>query len=172
MEEKISVTNLISPSWFKDVTKSSIWIEGYRMMQVTRKDFLFFQSQPIIDLGDVRVLFSYGTLRYMDVSKVIEFGTNHVRNINESQFKPVETNIGGWTILITPYKWDGEQRTEEETRNSIIVAKAILSVMNSPNIVYEKVYENIVELSPFKLSASPPPFLTTFLPPNLQSPAL
>lgn len=172
MEEKKRIMDLISPSWFKDASKSSIWIEGYRMMQVTRPAFCLFQPPPFMDLGDVRVLFSYGTLSYRDASKVIEFGTDHVRSINGSQFKSIETNIGGWTILVTPYKWDGVQRTEEEARNSIIVAKAILSGLNSPNLAYEKVYENIVELSPIKTTAFSPTMLTTFQPPNLQAPAL
>lgn len=162
--------NLISPNWFKDVNKSSIWIVGYRMMQVALQDFT--QSQPIIDLGDVRAIFNYGSLSYMDASNIFEFGTDHVRNTNYSKFESKETNIGGWTILITPYVCDGVQRTELETRNSIIVAEGLLSALNSPNMVYEKVFENIVELSSIKTSAFSPTLLTIFQAPNLQPPAL
>src|SRR5437588_9445573 len=148
MAEKTPILNLISPNWFKDVTKSSIWIVGYRMMQVALKDFT--QSKPIIDLGDVRAIFNYGTLSYIDASNIFEFGTDHVRNTNYSKFESKETNIGSWTILITPYVCDGVKRTESETRNSILVAEGLLSAFNSPNMVYEKVFENIVELSPIK----------------------
>ncbi len=170
MAEKTPIMNLISSSWFKDVNKSSIWIVGYRMMQVSLKDFT--QSQPTIDLGDVRVIFNYGSLSYMDASNILEFGTDHVRNTNYSKFESKETNIGGWTILITPYVCDGVQRSEIETRNSIIVAEGILSAFNSPNMVYEKVYENIVELSPIKTSAFSPTFLTSNQSPNLQTTTL
>lgn len=55
--------NLISPSWFKDINTSSIWIAGYRMMGVTQKDFT---QAHLLDLGDVRAIFTYGTLSYMD----------------------------------------------------------------------------------------------------------
>jgi hypothetical protein len=140
------------------------------MMGVTLKDFK--QSQPTIDLGDVRVIFDYGTLSYMDASNVIEFGTDHVRSINQSKFKSKETNIGGWTILITPYVCDGVQRTEQEIRDSINVAEGLLSALNSMNMVYEKVFENIVELSPIKTSASAPVFLISYQFPNLHPPAL
>ena len=74
--------------------------------------------------------------------------------------------------IITPYVYDGVQRSESETRNSIIVAEGILSALNSPNMVYEKVYENIVELSPIKTTAFSPTVLTINQPPNLQPPAL
>src|SRR6266567_5271826 len=170
MADNTPVMNLISPRWFKDVNKSSIWIVGYRMMQVARKDFT--QGQSILDLGDVRAIFNYGSLSYMDASDVLEFATDHVRSINKSKFVSKATNIGGWTVLITPYVRDGVQRSELETRNSIIVAEALLSALNSPNMVYEKVYENIVELYPIKTSASAPVFLAINQPPNLQPSAL
>jgi hypothetical protein len=170
MAEKTPVMNLISPSWFKDLNRSSIWIVGYRMMQVALKDFT--QGQRIIDLGDVRAIFNYGSLSYMDASNIFEFGTDHVRSTNYSKFESKVTNIGGWTILITPYVSDGVQRSEPETRNSISVAEGLLSALNSPNMVYEKVYENIVELSPIKTTAFSPTVLTINQPPNLQPPAL
>ena len=162
--------SLIPSSWFNDPTKSSIWIVGYRMVQVAQENFT--QSQPMIDLGDVRAIFNYGSLSYMDASNIFEFEQDHVRNINYSKFESKDTNVGGWTILITPYMSDGVQRSESETRNSIIVAEGILSALNSPNIVYEKIYENIVELSPIKTSTFSPTFLTTNQPPNLQASAL
>jgi Apea-like HEPN len=173
MTEKTRIMDLISPNWFKDVNKSSIWIVGYRMMQVTQEDFI--QSQPmqsIIDLGEVRVIFNYGSLTYMDASNIFDFGQDHARRSDYSKFESKETNIGGWTILITPYVCDGVQRSELEIRNSIIVAEGILSALNSSNMVYEKVYENIVELSPIKTTAFSPTFLTSYRPPNLQAPAL
>src|SRR6266567_2096216 len=150
MANNTPIMNLISPGWFKDVNKSSIWIVGYRMMQVALKDFT--QGQSILDLGDVRAIFNYGSLSYMDASNVLEFATDHVRSINKSKFVSKATNIGGWTVLITPYVRDGVQRSELETRNSIIVAEALLSALNSPNMVYEMVYENIVEISTIKSS--------------------
>jgi hypothetical protein len=108
MADKTPMMNLISPSWFKDVSKSSIWIVGYRMMQVAQKDFT--QSKPTIDLGDVRAIFNYGILSYMDASNIFEFGTDHVRNANYSKFEPKETNIGGWTIY---YNGPRNLNTEE-----------------------------------------------------------
>ncbi len=139
------------------------------MMQVARTDFT--QSHTI-DLGVVRAIFTYGTLSYMDASNVFEFGTDHVCNTNYSKFESKETNIGGWIILITPYVCDGVQRTELETKNSILVAEALLSALNSPNMVYEKVFENIVELSPIKTTAFSPTFLFSTQRPNLQASAL
>ena len=162
--------NLISSSWFNDPNKSSIWIVGYRMMQVTQEDFT--QSQPIIDLGDVRAIFNYGSLSYMDANNIFEFGQDHVRNINPSKFESKDTNIGGWTILITPHLRDGVQRPEPETRNSITVAEGILSALNSPNIVYEKVFENIVDLSSNHTTGFSPTYNISNRPPNLQASAL
>jgi hypothetical protein len=167
MVEKTQIIDLISPHWFKDVSKSSIWIIGYRMMGVSLKDFL--QPKPILDLGDVRVIFNYGALSYMDTSEVIEFGTDHVRNINQEKFVSKTTNIGGWTIFITPYMRDGVQRTEKETKESISAAEGLLSALNSPNIVYEKVFENIVELSPINTKASTSAFMLLNQPPTLDS---
>jgi len=140
------------------------------MMGVGLKDFT--QSQPTVDLGDVRAIFNYGTLSYMDASNVLEFGTDHVRSVNKAKFASKETNIGGWTILITPYICDGVQRTEQETKDSISVAEGLLSALNSINLVYEKTFENIVELSPIKTSASAPIFLTSYQFPNLHLSAL
>lgn len=105
-------------------------------------------------------------------SNVIELGTDHFRNINQAKFESRKTNVGGWTILITPYVSDGVQPLEAETRDSIAIAEGILSAFNSLNLVYEKVFENTVELSPTKVSASAPPFLVFTRPPNLQAPAL
>src|SRR5271165_684559 len=121
MAENTRIMDLISPHWFKDVSKSSIWIGGYRMMDVGLNDFS--QPMPIVDLGEVRVIFNYGTLRYMDANEVLEFGTDHVRSTNPAKFVSKETNVGGWTILITPYMRDGIQRTEKETKESINVAE-------------------------------------------------
>lgn len=170
MAEKTRIMDLISPHWFKDVSKSSIWIIGYRMMGVGLKGFL--QPKPIVDLGEVRVIFNYGTLSYMDTSEVLEFGTDHVRNVNQAKFVSKETNVGGWTILATPYMRDGIQRTDKETKESINVVEGLLSALNSPNIVYEKVFENIVELSPIKTTAFSPVFVMLNHPPNLDSSAL
>jgi len=170
MAGKTPIMNLISSSWFNDPNKSSIWIVGYRMMQVTQEDFT--QSQPIIDLGDVRAIFNYGSLSYMDANNIFEFGQDHVRNINPSKFESKDTNIGGWTILITPHLRDGVQRPEPETRNSITVAEGILSALNSPNIVYEKVFENIVDLSSNHTTGFSPTYNISNRPPNLQASAL
>jgi hypothetical protein len=170
MAERTRIMDLIPPDWFKDVSKSSIWIAGYRMVGVSLKDFT--QSKPFVDLGDVRAIFNYGTLSYMDASNVFEFGVDHVRSTNKAKFESKGTNIGGWTILITPYMRDGVQRTEQEVKESISVAEALLSALNSINMVYERVYENIVELDSIKTSAFAPIFLTSYQFPNLQPSAL
>src|SRR5260370_36618921 len=172
MIEKMPVMQFISASWFKDVKKSSIWIAGYRMMLLTQAAFT--QSPLIIDLDDVRAIFLYGKLSYMDSSNIFQVGIDHAYNINSTKFDTKETNIGSWTILITPYMSDGVQRSEPDTKNSIVVAEGILSALNSPNIVYQKIYENIIDLSSSTTTAFSPIILNpgTNPPPNIKASAL
>src|SRR6266566_2141966 len=60
----------------------------------------------------------------------------------------------------------------QKTRNSITVAEGILSALNSPNIVYEKVFENIVDLSSNHTTGFSPTYNISNRPPNLQASAL
>ncbi len=172
MQEKTPLYKLIPSGWFSDVTKSSIWMVGYRrMMQTTRQDF---SQLLIVDLGDVRAIFVYGNLSYRDSSNILEFGDDHVYHINASKLETKETNIGSWTILITPDVSDGLQRPEPEIRNSISIAEGLLAAINSPNMVFKKVFENIVEL-PSLTTTTFSPIMTnaaTDLSPNLTAQAL
>src|SRR5436305_11950675 len=150
MQQKMSIDNLIPSGWFKDVSKSSIWMVGYRMMQTTQQDFS--QIPLIVDLGDVRAIFIYGKLSYVDNSNMFDIGDDHTFQIDASKLEPKETNIGSWTLLITPHTSDGLQRREPEIRNSISVAEGLLAALNSRNIIYSKVYENNFDLSSKNLS--------------------
>src|SRR5216117_507110 len=117
MQQKKSIESLIPSSWFNDANKSSIWMVGYRMMQTTQQDFS--QVPLIVDVGDVRAIFIYGKLSYMDSSNMFDFGDDHVYQVNASTLEPKESNIGSWTLLITPHTSDGLQRREPEIRNSV-----------------------------------------------------
>jgi len=163
IEKPSPITDLISPNWFTDITKSSVWIAAYRMVHVTQENFT--PSPPAIDLGDVRVIFTYGKLGYMDATSNFELGKDHARTIN---FSKKETNIGGWTILITPYVRDGVERSELETRNSLAVAEGILVAFNNRNLVYEKVFDNITEVSTGKATFFSPAFALFSRSPSLQ----
>lgn len=74
MTETTPFVRLIPSNWFNDANKSSIWVVGYRMMLTTQNDF---SRVPLtIDLHDIRAIFLYGKLNYLDSSKV-EFGDEH-----------------------------------------------------------------------------------------------
>lgn len=171
MQQKISIVDLIPSHWFNDLSKSSIWMVGYRMMRTSQQAFSTISL--IADLPDVRAIFIYGILNYFDNINMFDFGDNHVYKVDPSKLTK-ESNIGSWTLLITPYNSDGNEREEPDVRNSISVAEGLLAALNSPNIVYQKVFENILELSSLNVTAGSPVIVNplTDPAPNIEAPAL
>lgn len=151
----LSISDLAPTSWFTQKEGSSLWITGYRMLRVRQEDLPV--GYKAIDLDGVRAILVYGGLRYLDSSQAkikIESDTNWI--FDASAIKHTEAPQGAYLLLLTPLDIDGKEGNEARIRERIAAAVGLLATIGGRNMVYERLYENILHLEDGKLSAFSP----------------
>lgn len=154
-QKKFKLIDLVPSSWFSQKEGSSIWVTAYRIFRVPKENLI--SGLKIIDLSNIRAIILYGELKYFDVSQTeIIFVTDDKLNVDLSQAKIKKTPEGAYLLFFLPFDIDGEKGNETITLQKIHIATGLFAVFNGRNIVYKRVYDNIIELATEKITASGP----------------
>lgn len=144
----MSLSDLIPSGWFERPEASSIWLTGYQVLRVPQEKLI--EGPRILDLSDVRAIVFYGKMNYLDTSQMkFSIITANEWRLDSGGLHR-ETQAGSYIMFIAPYMIDGREGNEAGTRQKIAIAVALFAALNGRNIVYEHVFDNIVEVSTLK----------------------
>lgn len=135
---KVNPVSFANPKWFKDKTKSSIWVRGYRMMRVPQTQLP--NGSEIVDLGNVRALFIRGVISYIDTPAPPKTGPEGVIHLGgiSAETAPRDTYL----LLMTPHAIDSNPGSEQRSKDLISSAAGFLSLLGGHNIVYTHLFDN------------------------------
>jgi len=163
VEKKL--TDLIPQSWFSDPATSSVWISGFRAAGGSVSELA---NGIIVDLIGTRAYALYGHLSYLDTSGNRWEWNDQGAPTCKIDLKSGKTPIGSWLIIMAPYKIDGIDGNEAEVKRFISASAGLIATFSGRNAVYEKIYDNIIEVGTGKMAGFSPVFSSpwTFPPPN------
>jgi len=167
-KETRRLIDLAPHSWFTHTDGSSIWVTGYRGLRVPKENFAL--GPKVVDFNEVRAIVLYGALKYIDASQAkIEVITDNQWHIDVSKIQERETSEGVYLLFLAPFAVDGQPGNEPATREKISTAAGLFAAFNGRNIVYERLFDNIIEMSDGRSSAFSPVFENPmwFIPPDL-----
>ena len=156
-QQKIELATLAPEHWFNDRSKSSIWLAAYRILHATKDHFtggVFF-----FDLDNVRGMPLLGSLNYFDggtVSKRYDLNSKMTVEMRDPKFST--TDEGMYLILMSPFRIDGVQLPEPLVKSRIQSTVGLLGAINGRNMVFEHLFDNVLDLSENKTSAFSPVF--------------
>jgi hypothetical protein len=161
VEKKI--TDLIPEDWFKDTANSSVWITGFRIVRADKSELA---NGYTINLIGTRAFVLYGQICYFSNDTGWELNEEGIPSCKAS-IKNIKTPMGSWLMIMAPYKIDGIEGNEANVKRAISSSAGFLAAFVGRNAVYERIYENIIDIgsgtaivySPFFLNpgASPKP---------------
>jgi hypothetical protein len=150
----VKLRDLAPEGWFTDPAKSSLWFSGYRALRVPNE---YLKTIELVDLQHVRVIFVRGTINYLDAS------ASKIEIISETQWtfdadKIVHKSApeGTYVLIIAPYVVDGTPGIEAATRDHVRDAVGLLATLYGRNVVYQHLFDNLVELAEEKRSVFSP----------------
>ena len=147
--QQFSIIDLIPKKWVSESMYCKVQIAGYRIAG-NLKDLI---STKYVDFSFARAVFLYGKLKYWDINKKnVEWTDSGIPCINIDPCDK-ETNQGLWLLLICPSK-----QNDYQEYCPVITASSIISTILGRNIVYEKVFENTLELHSGQISLFAPIF--------------
>jgi Apea-like HEPN len=139
--------------WFKDCSKGSLWVTGYRALRVRGQ----FPKPHVIHLKNLTLVIVQGTIQYLDT------GAAKIEIIDEANWKfdgekiVERTSVAGTYVLImAPFDVDGTIGNEAAVRNQITEAVGLLTSLHGRNIVFQHLFDNIIEMTEHKSSAFSP----------------
>lgn len=139
------VVDFVPATWFSRPAESAVWLTGYRVFRVDRESVAL---PRIVDMQDVRAVLMFGTvscLRPVATSiDPVSGGAELQIDTSGAEMRPSEE--GTYLFLLTPSLIDGVERPESAVREAISVAAAALVVVNGRNIIYERLFDNVVHL--------------------------
>lgn len=137
--------DLARPSWFKQEEGSSIWVTGFRVLRIPKE--VLSCGARIVDLTDVRAIVLYGELSYTDPADAkIEIVNERLWRFDVAKVQERKTPEGTYLLLLCPFDVDGHKGSEPATRHTISVAVGLLAVLHGRNMVYQRLFDNIVEM--------------------------
>lgn len=140
------IKKLIPSSWFKDINNSSVWVAAFQVLRVKREDIP--KDLGVIDIGKVRAVLLYGILPYIDSTqiKIEVIDEHHYKLPDASKFEVKETKEGMYLLLLTPHNIDGNEGNEVFVREQISYIAGLFAAFSGRNIVYDKIFDNIIHL--------------------------
>ena len=160
----LTLADLLPPEW-KDV--QAVWLTVYRVMGLAQKDL----EPPVMQtLADVSAVFVWGRLPYV-IRKETEV---HPDGVPEVRFHVVEGTVHGpWALLMTPTNVHVDSDDEARSRGRIETAVALLAVLGTRNLVFEKISDTAVVATGQTIGFGDPFENPAFFPtPDVQQPAL
>ena len=156
--EPVGLDALVPEGWFAVRDRSSVWLRAFRMARVVGQDQL--ASGPrIVDIGSVRGVVFFGTLRYCEPSSwTVDLpGTPEPTLVDfKADGAQMREKVGVWLVLLTPIAVDGTPGDEVEVRQRIESVAGLFAAFEGFNIVYESSPENIYDLGTTSLTAHSP----------------
>jgi len=152
---KKSLTDLIPQEWFSDPATSSVWIAGFRVAGGSLPELA---NGIIVDLIGTRAFVLYGHLSYLDTSGNHWEWSEQSAPLCKIDIKEGKTSIGSWLIIMAPYKIDGIGGNEAEVKRTISTSAGIIAAFSGRNAVYEKIYDNILDVGTGAASGFSPVF--------------
>ena len=156
-KETRRLIDLAPHSWFTHTDVSSIWVTGYRVLRVPKENFAI--GPKVVDFNEVRAIVLYGALKYVDASQAkIGVITDNQWHIDVLKIQVRETSEGVYLLFLAPFAVDGQLGNEPVTREKISTAAGLFAAFNGRNIVYERLFDNIIEMSDGRTSTFSPVF--------------
>ena len=126
---------------------------GYRALRVRGQ----FPKPQVINLKNLTIVIIQGTIQYLDA------GAAKIEIIDEANWKfdaekiIERTSVAGTYVLImAPFDVDGTVGNEAAIRNQITEAVGLLSSLHGRNIVFQHLFDNVIEMSERKSTAFSP----------------
>jgi len=115
-----------------------------------------------IDLIGTRAFVLYGQISYLDSGDTSwELSEQGIPSCKLS-IKNVRTPMGSWLIIMAPYKVDGIEGEEASVKRAISSSTGLLAAFAGRNAVYERKYDNVIDIG----SGNPTLFSPVFLNPG------
>lgn len=153
-QAQFSFADLVSPSWFREREKSSIWIRSYNALHVDPGTVV---TIPKFDLGDVRALLFRGTFQYSRATAP-EIAFEGRQPSFRISFDTLQAPTADYLVLITPYAVDGAAGNEPAAKLRIDTAVGILGATFGRNLIYRPFHEASFHFGDGKISATSPGF--------------
>lgn len=155
-DKQIKMTDIVPEVWFSDCTKSSVWISAFRAVGGSISEL---SNGVFIDLIGARAFALHGQLSYLDTSGMQWEWNDQGIPVCKAEVKNVKTPVGTYLVIIAPYKIDGIDGKESEVKRVISSSAGLIASFSGRNSVYEKIFDNILELEKGNLSGFGPVFV-------------
>jgi hypothetical protein len=159
LEEQAAINQLMAalpPHWFQSRPGSSLWMNGYLAFRV---DGGAIGNEPKhMHLGDVVATLRDGGFKYWDIGHPRVTAVNGAPTFEMSGPSQIEASGGHFLILTTHHDRDGKSGNEPATRARLAMAAALLATVFGRNIVYHKIFENILNLESLQTHMLSPVF--------------
>ncbi len=152
---EMKFTDFIPANWFKDPVNSSVWITGFRIARGEKSELA---NGHTIDLIGTRALVIYGQIAYLVNDTNWELNEQGIPSCKVN-VKNIKTPVGFWLIIMAPYKIDGVEGSEADVKRAISSSTGFLAAFAGRNAVYEKIYENILDIGSGYATIFSPVFL-------------
>ncbi|HLO88395.1 MAG TPA: hypothetical protein VK203_25785 [Nostocaceae cyanobacterium] len=165
------VIDFVPDNWFSIKDKSSVWMRCYRIFRASTE----IRSEPkVIEFTNVVIVILYGRVSYLDLSQVHEYveDSNDLSfKIDMSNMKKCSTNEGTYLVLLTPFDIDGKEGDEFAVKNLLQETVGLLMSLNSRNIAFEKIFDNVTPMTGNKEQFFSPVYINPlyFTPPKLSN---
>jgi len=144
--KKTSLADLIPQSWRKEGEQTTVVSVAYKVSGANKG--LVSQRPVVIDLVGVRAILIYAALTYCDAGSA-KFDTTDPTTLRLTLSPQInrETPKDVHLIFLAPLAENELSNREASGRRAIRVAAAMFAACNGRNMVYERVFENVLRIS-------------------------
>ncbi len=161
----VKIQDMAPKTWFKDPKESSIWLTCYKAFRMPLEQLNGFHT---VDLEKTRLVFLNGTLNYFEAGKPkTEIGSDGQFVMDAGQPSMKTTSQGTYVLLIAPFEVDGVENSEAETRDKIRDAIGLLANLFGRNIVFQHMFDNVIQLDGDKTTSFSQTFENPFFFPEV-----
>ncbi|MDP1839625.1 MAG: HEPN domain-containing protein [Reyranella sp.] len=142
--QKLNLLDFVPAGWFKEHNLSSVWLSGFRAFRVQAA---LSEGYAHFDMGDVQAVLIHGSVPYWSVKdfRVDWQGDSPVFEVSGAS--QVQPPAGFYLILLAPHDRDGIKGDEGRTKARISATVGMLAAIFGRNIVFLRVFDNVLELS-------------------------
>jgi hypothetical protein len=145
-KRKTSLADVIPQSWRKEGEQTTVVSVAYKVSGANKE--LIFQRPVVIDMVGVRAILIYAALSYCDAGSA-KFDTTDPTTLVLTVSPQInrETPKDVHLIFLAPLAEKELSNREASGRRAIRGAAAIFAACNGRNMVYERVFENVLRIS-------------------------
>ncbi len=150
-QPSLPFVDLVSPEWFKDREKSSIWVRGYRARPVLphhvptpEVHFRFKKATAALVHGSV----TYAFAERPDIEPTRQ---GDARFRTPRTYGWATSTVGTYLLLVAPHDTDGIETNEESTEERLDELEGLLTGFGGRAMVYQRFFDNIIHLGTGKI---------------------